>query len=95
MKKPRYVMRLYVSRSTRRSTLAIMNLKAVCERYLPGRYVLEVIDVFQRADLARADQIVALPTLIKRLPLPFRRLVGDMSDPMKVLSGLNVGLEQP
>jgi len=93
MKLPTYKMRLYVSRSTFRSQLAVTNIQALCEQYLKSRYILEVIDVFQRADLARADQIVALPTLIKRLPKPFRRLVGDMSDPAKVLSGLNVGLQ--
>jgi len=92
MKLPTYRMRLYVSRSAERSVRAIANLHALCEQHLAGRYVLEVIDASQHADLARADQIVALPTLIKQRPLPFCRLVGDMSDPAKVLAGLDLGL---
>ena len=91
MRKPTYLLRLYVSRSADRSIRAITNLQVLCEQYLRGRYVLEVVDVSNHADLARADQIVALPTLIKRRPLPFHRLVGDMSDPGKVLAGM--GLE--
>lgn len=90
MKRPVYRLRLYVNRSTERSARAIVNLKRVCEEYLGGHYVLEVIDILKRGDLARADQIVALPTLIKCRPLPCHRLVGDMSDPAKVLLGLNV-----
>ena len=93
VKLPSYVLRLYVNRSAFRSQVALANLNALCEQYLKGRYALEVIDVFKRADLVRADQIVAVPTLIKRLPLPLRRLVGDMSDPVKVLSGLNVEMQ--
>jgi circadian clock protein KaiB len=95
MKPPIYLLRLYVNRSASRSVRAIANLKMLCEQYLRGRYVLEVIDIVQHADLARADQIVALPTLIKRRPLPFHRLVGDMSDPSKVLCGLNLEMRAP
>ena len=95
MKKPTYLLRLYVSRSAARSLRALANLQMLCDQYLRGRYVLEVIDASQHADLARADQIVALPTLIKRLPLPFHRLVGDMSNAGKVLAGLDVGMRTP
>jgi circadian clock protein KaiB len=92
MKPPTYRLRLYVSRSAARSIRAIENLTRLCEQHLRGRYVLEVIDVVAQADLARSEQIVAVPTLIKRRPLPFHRLIGDMSDPGKVLAGLNVEL---
>lgn len=94
MKLPTYVLRLYVNRSRTRSVQAIANITGVCEQYLKGRYNLEVIDAFEHADLARADQIVALPTLIKGRPLPFQRLVGDMSDVGKVLCGLNVRVRE-
>ncbi|MHB1123808.1 MAG: circadian clock KaiB family protein [Ramlibacter sp.] len=81
----RYVLRLYVSGLTPNSIRAIANLKALCEERLAGRYELEVIDVFQQPELARADQIVAVPTLIKALPLPMRRLLGDLSKKERVL----------
>jgi circadian clock protein KaiB len=86
----KYLLRLYVSRSTLKSKLAIENMKRVCEEHLKGRYDLEVIDIHEHANLARNEQIVAVPTLIKRLPLPLRRLVGDMSDLNKVLFGLDL-----
>jgi len=85
-----YVLRLYVSRSTLKSQRAIENIKRVCEEHLLGRYDLEVIDIHEHVNLARDEQIVAVPTLIKRLPLPLRRLVGDMSDLDKVLFGLDL-----
>ena len=87
----KYVLRLYVSGSTLRSALAVTNIKRVCERYLKNRYDLEVIDVFQHANVARDEQIVAVPTLIRRRPLPLRRLIGDLSNQEKVLSGLDLG----
>jgi circadian clock protein KaiB len=90
----KYVLRLYVSRSTLKSELAIENIKRVCEQHLKGRYDLEVIDINQQANLARDEQIVAVPTLIKRLPLPLRRLVGDMSDLNKVLFGLDLRMRE-
>ena len=86
----KYVLRLYVSRSTSKSKLAIENIKRACEQHLKGRYDLEVIDIQRHANLARDEQIVAVPTLIKRLPAPLRRLVGDMSDLDKVLVGLDL-----
>ena len=85
-----YVLCLYVSRSTLKSEVAVRNIKRVCEQHMKGRYDLEVVDIYQHANLARDEQIVAVPTLIKRLPLPLQRLVGDMSDLNKVLFGLDL-----
>jgi circadian clock protein KaiB len=85
-----YVLRLYVNRSTLKSQRAVVNLKRVCEEYLKGLYHLEVIDIRRHPNLARDEQIVAVPTLIKRLPLPLRRLVGDMSDLSRVILGLDL-----
>jgi circadian clock protein KaiB len=90
----KYVLRLYVSGSTLKSSLAIENIKRVCEQHLKNRYHLEVIDIYQQAKLARDEQIVAVPTLIKRLPLPLRRLVGDMSNLKKVLFGLDLRMRE-
>jgi circadian clock protein KaiB len=86
----RYVLRLYVTGSTPRSAVAIRNLKAICEEHLKGRYQLEVIDVYQRPKLAQDEQIVATPTLIKALPTPLRRLIGDLSNVDRVLMGLDL-----
>ena len=86
----KYVLRLYVSGSTLKSALAVKNIKRICEQHLKNRYDLEVIDIYQQAHLARDEQIVAVPTLIKQLPLPLQRLVGDMSDLNKVLFGLDL-----
>src|SRR5471032_2873106 len=85
-----YLLRLYVNDSTPKSERAVVNLKRVCEEHLKGRYDLEVIDIHKQAHLARDEQIVAVPTLIKRLPAPLQRLVGDMSDLNKVLFGLDL-----
>lgn len=86
----KYVLRLYVTGATPASTRAIANLKAFCEGRLKGRYDLEVIDIFQRPALAAGDQIVAAPTLVKRLPLPLRKFVGDLSDLEGRLFGLDL-----
>jgi circadian clock protein KaiB len=86
----KYVLRLYVTGTTPRSQQAVANVRDICEEYLRGRYRLEVIDVYQRPLLASAEQIVVLPTLVKELPLPMRRFVGDLSDPEKVLVGLDL-----
>jgi circadian clock protein KaiB len=88
--KDKYVLRLYITGSTVRSVLAITNLKKICEEYLEGRYELEVIDLYQHPSLAKGEQIIAAPTLIKEIPLPFRRIIGDMSDKEKVLLGLDL-----
>jgi circadian clock protein KaiB len=88
--KDKYLLRLYITGSTARSVLAITNLKKICEEYLEGRYELEVIDLYQHPGLAKGEQIIAAPTLIKKLPLPFRRIIGDMSNKEKVLLGLDL-----
>ncbi len=86
----RYVLRLYVTGMTPRSARAIENLRAFCEKHLAGRYELQVIDIYQQPELARTEQLVAAPTLIKKLPLPLRRLIGDMSDEERILVGLDI-----
>jgi circadian clock protein KaiB len=86
----RYILKLYITGMTSRSARAIENLRTLCDKHLPGRYELQVIDVYQQPDLARTEQIVAVPTLIKKLPLPLRRLIGDMSDEQRVLVGLDI-----
>ncbi len=86
----RYLLRLYVSRSTPKSKIAVKNITQLCKEHLDGRYRLEVIDIYRHAQLARDEQIVAVPTLIKRLPLPLQRLVGDMSTLNEVLFGLDL-----
>jgi circadian clock protein KaiB len=90
----KYVLRLYISGSTSKSALAVENIKRVCEQHLKNRYNLEVIDIYQQAHLARDEQIVAVPTLIKRLPPPLRRLIGDMSNLEKVLFGLDLRMRE-
>jgi circadian clock protein KaiB len=86
----RYVLRLYVTGMTPRSTRAIARIKAICEEYLEGRYDLEVIDIYQQPMLAKGEQIIAAPTLIKKLPTPLRRIVGDLSNKDRVLLGLDI-----
>jgi circadian clock protein KaiB len=85
-----YVLRLYVTGSTARSSKAIQNIRALCEEHLQGRYELEVIDIYQQPVLARGEQIIAAPTLIKKLPAPLRKVVGDLSDSERVLMGLDL-----
>jgi circadian clock protein KaiB len=89
-----YVLRLYINDSTVKSTLAVANIKRVCAQYLEGRYHLEVIDIHKHPQLARDEQVVAVPTLIKKLPAPLQRLVGDMSDLKKVLFGLDLRVRE-
>jgi len=86
----RYVLKLYVTGATPRSLRAIANVKAICEQYLEGRYHLEVVDIYRRPALLRRDQIVAVPTLVKKLPPPLRLLVGDLSRTEQVLQGLGL-----
>jgi circadian clock protein KaiB len=90
----KYVLRLYVSGSTSKSALAVENIKRICEQHLKNRYDLEVIDIYQQPNLARDEQIVAVPTLIKRSPPPLRRLIGDLSNLKKVLFGLDLGTRE-
>jgi len=89
-KEEHYVLRLYITGMTPRSTEAIASIKAICEEHLQGRYDLEVIDIYQHPELAKADQIIAAPTLIKQLPAPLRRLIGNLSQEERVLAGLNL-----
>ena len=86
----RYVLRLYVTGMTPRSMRAINNLHKICDEYLAGRYDLDVIDIYQQPVLATGEQIIAAPTLIKKLPLPIRRIIGDMSNRDGVLLGLDL-----
>jgi circadian clock protein KaiB len=88
--RPRYVLRLYVAGMTPRSTRAISNIKEICEEHLKGLYTLQVIDLYQQPMLAEGHQIIAVPTLIKKLPPPLRRIIGDLSDREKVLIGLDL-----
>ena len=86
----RYILRLYVTGSSHRSLRAVYNLKKICEEYLPDDYDLEVIDIYKDPAAAREEQIIAAPTLVKKLPRPIRKFVGDMSNTEKILVGLEV-----
>ena len=90
LKRARYILRLYVTGSSHRSLRAVYNLKKLCEEYLPDDYDLEVIDIYKDPEAARAEQIIAAPTLVKRLPRPLRKFVGDMSNTQKILVGLDL-----
>ena len=90
-----YVLRLYVTGTTGLSVHAIQNIKRICDQHLSGRYQLEVIDLYKNLPLARADHIIAVPTLIRREPPPLRRMIGDMSDEARVLAGLDIRLAKP
>lgn len=85
-----YVLRLYVTGMTPHSMRAISDVKKLCEQHLHGQYELEVIDLYQTPQLEEVDQIIATPTLIKKLPLPLRRVMGDMSQTERVLIGLDI-----
>lgn len=86
----RYVLRLFVTGTTSRSQRAIANMHRICEEVLAGRYDLEVIDIYQQPEATRDLQVIATPTLVKILPEPLRRIIGDLSDREKVLAGLNL-----
>jgi circadian clock protein KaiB len=85
-----YTLKLYIAGITLRSSRAVANIKEICETYLKDRYKLEVIDVYQQPTLAKGEQILAAPTLIKKLPLPLRKFIGDMADTEKILVGLDL-----
>ena len=85
-----YVLKLYVTGATSKSLRAITNIKRICEAHLKGRYQLEVVDIYQQPVLAKGEQILAAPTLIKQLPSPLRRLIGDMANTERVLLGLDL-----
>jgi circadian clock protein KaiB len=86
----RYILKLYVAGQSPKSANAIVNIKNICEQYLQGRYELDVIDLYQQPQLAQGEQIIAVPTLIRKLPLPLRRIIGDMSNTELVLVGLDI-----
>jgi circadian clock protein KaiB len=85
-----YVLRLYIAGLTPRSVAAIASVKKTCEEHLQGRYELEVVNLYDQPTLAKGEQIIAAPTLIKKLPLPLRRTIGDMADTKKLLVGLDL-----
>lgn len=86
----RYLLRLYVTGSTQTSIRAIENIRKICEEHLQGRYDLEIVDIYQQPQLLKGEQIIAAPTLIKKLPLPLRKFIGDLSDSEKILLGLDL-----
>ena len=90
LRQAEYILRLYVTGSTPRSLRAISNLKRLCEQYLQDHYELQVIDIYKDPDAAREAQIIAAPTLIKRLPAPLRRFIGDLSNEQKLKVGLDI-----
>jgi circadian clock protein KaiB len=89
-KTPPTELRLYIAGQTPKSVAALKNLKRICDEYMPGTYELKVIDLLQQPQLARGDQIVAVPTVVKNLPVPIRKLIGDLSDTERVLVGLDL-----
>jgi circadian clock protein KaiB len=90
LKRAKYILRLYVTGSTGRSLRAVYNLKKLCEEHLPEDYDLEVIDIYKDPEAAREAQVIAAPTLVRRLPLPIRKFVGDLSNTQKILVGLDI-----
>ncbi len=86
----KYLLKLYVTGLTPASTRAIANIKKICEEHLKGRYELDVIDIYQQPVLAKGEQIIAAPTLIRKLPLPLRKFIGDMSNTERILLGLDL-----
>lgn len=90
-----YTLKLYVAGLSPRSTRAIANIKEICEKYLKGRYRLEVIDIYQQHTLGKGEQIIAAPTLIKKLPRPLRKFIGDMADTEQILVGLDIKAAKP
>ncbi|BAV07043.1 circadian clock protein KaiB [Filimonas lacunae] len=83
-----YVLRLFITGATPNSLRAVTNLREICEAHLPGKYTLEIVDVYQQPAVAKQEQLIALPLLIKKFPLPERRMIGDLSDRQKVLNAL-------
>jgi len=85
-----WILRLYVAGQSARSAAALRNLKAICDEHLAGRYRIEVIDLLKQPQLARGDQIVAVPTLVRHLPPPMKKIIGDLSNEERVLVGLDL-----
>ena len=90
MEKDYWELRLYVAGQTPKSMTALANLKKYCEQYMEGRYQLEVIDLLQNPQLAEGDQILAIPTLVRKVPVPIRKIIGDLSNEERVLVGLDI-----
>ncbi len=86
----KYELRLYIAGKTAKSVTALANLKKYCEEHLKGQYVIEVIDLLMQPQLAEGDQIFAIPTLVRKVPEPIRKIIGDLSNEEKVLVGLNI-----
>ncbi len=86
----KWILRLYVAGHTSKSTTAFTNLKKICETELKGKYTIEVIDLLENPQLSREHQILAIPTLVRKLPVPVRKIIGDLSDTEKVLVGLDI-----
>jgi circadian clock protein KaiB len=86
----RYILKLYLAGQSPKSVNAVVNIKRICEENLKGRYELDVIDLYQQPQLAQGEQIIALPTLIRKIPAPLRRIIGDMSNTERVLVGLDI-----
>lgn len=89
-KPPRFELRLYVAGQTNKSLAAFANLKKICEEHLAGQYRIEVVDLLKNPQLAQGDQIIAIPTLVRKLPQPIKKIIGDLSDTLRVLVGLDV-----
>jgi len=85
-----WILRLYIAGHSARAAAALQNLQAICEQHLSGRYEIEVVDLLKHPQLARGDQIVAVPTLVRRLPQPIKRIIGDLSNAERVLVGLDL-----
>ncbi len=90
MNSEEYKLRLYVAGQTPRSIAAFANLKKICEEYLHGRYQIEIIDLLQNPQLAKGDQILAIPTLVRKLPRPLKKIIGDLSSTVRVIVGLDL-----
>ncbi|WP_084214443.1 circadian clock KaiB family protein [Terriglobus sp. TAA 43] len=90
LSQPKYVFRLYVAGNSNRSRQAITNVREICERYLAGNYELDVVDVYQQPEVTKHADVIALPTLIKELPFPPKKFVGDMSDTERIVVGLKL-----
>ena len=90
LKRAKYILRLYVTGSSTRSLKAVHNLKKICDEHFPNDYDLEVIDIYKNPQAARDEQIIAAPTLVKQLPKPLRKFVGDLSNTQKILIGLDI-----
>ena len=89
-RKDKYILRLYITGTTIRSALALTNLKKICEEHLAGVYNIEIIDLLQNPQLAKGDQILAVPTLVRKVPVPVRKIIGDLSNTVRVLVGLDL-----